>query len=706
MIELQCIALRGLNENCVAISASKARENDWRNGQPLGIKGERGTVGVLLIKNEVEDDYVGMGPTLRINAGVKESEKVTIEEIEINPMVKAKLQPIHDDISELQAKEVLNKSNQFYISKGDRITFTIKGEPLEFQLISCKPKHGWLTLNTKLVVSTKKAKRANCSIPTVSFDDIGGLDETIEAIKEIAVVPIIHPEIYLRAGQDPPKGIVLHGPPGVGKTMLAKALAREAQSTFHSLSGPEVMRGVYGESEKMLRELFEQARRESPSVIYIDEIDAIAASRENQSGELEKRVLTQLLTLMDGFEERGNVLVIGSTNRLESIDLALLRAGRFDRRIHVPYPDIKGREKILEIHSKNMPLEQIDLEEWAMKTNGYTGADLANLCRHSIGIGLRRLFGFERLISEEVFSVEEMETISIIDQDFSDSFELITPIAVAQRRPASMGHIGFDDVVGHTDAKEAMFDHIVLPIKNSEVYSALGLNCSGGVILHGPPGTGKTMLGKAAASQAGVQFMAISGPELISKWVGESERAIRELFQKAEDLSPVVIFLDEFDAIGSKRNGGESSVHSNSVVAQLLSLMDGLGQRSDIFLMASTNQLELVDEAFLRPGRFDKTIIIDKLEFEFFFEFIFKSLQDVPHDVLESEISDLVGRLVDPLPGADLAGLVTSAKRNAARRSIREKIAPRLKIEDFEDALSSKPSLLRGIGAGGGIGYV
>ncbi len=705
MIELQCFAIRGLNGNMVAVSPSTAIENDWRNGQPIGLKGERQTVAVLKIDKELGDNLAGLGPTLRLNAGVQEADKIAIKEIEVNALVKAKLQPIHADLTADQVLEVSQSLSQTYVCKGDRLTFTIKGEPLEFVVSACKPRHGWLGVNTDLQVSTKKAKRINNAIPTISFDDIGGLDETIESIKEIAIVPIVHPEVYRRSGQDPPKGIVLHGPPGVGKTMLAKALAREAQTTFHSISGPEIMRGVYGESEKILRELFDQARKDSPSVIYIDEIDAIASCRENTSGELEKRVLTQLLTLMDGFEERGKVLVIGSTNRLDSIDNALLRAGRFDRRIHVPYPDVEGREKILRIHSSNMPLEDVDLANWAKKTNGYTGADLANLCRHASTVSFRRLFGMERLNSPEEFSEDELNTINILDGDFEDAYDLITPIAIAERRPASMSDVGFDDIIGHEAAKEVLFDHIILPILKPDVYDELDLNCAGGVILHGPPGTGKTMLGKAAASQAGVQFMAVSGPELLSKWVGESERAVRELFQKAEDLAPVVIFFDEFDAIGSHREGGESSVHSNSVVAQLLSMMDGLSQRSNVFLMASTNQLKLVDEAFLRPGCFDRAIPINKLETRDYSKFFSQALKGIPHAIEDEDVLDLVNRLTDPLSGSELSGLITSAKRCAARRCITESSYPNLTMADIEDALSAKSYLLRGLDGGGGAGY-
>jgi transitional endoplasmic reticulum ATPase len=707
MTELKCVALGGLSENTVAVSLSTAQQYDWRNGQPMGIRGGRQTVGILKIQKDVSDGDIGIGPTLRINAKIREAESVEVVQLEANSLSKVKMQPVNDDISQEQINEVVRSIHDIYVSKGDHLVFTIHGEPIEFQIIRCRPGHGWLTGETELGVEKRRTRRPLSNLPTVSFDDIGGLDDTIEAIKEIAIVPIVHPEVYMRTGQEPPKGIVLYGPPGVGKTMLAKALSREAQTTFHSISGPEIMRGVYGESEKILREMFEQARKDSPSVIYIDEIDAITGDRDKVSGELEKRVLTQLLTLMDGFEERGRVLVIGSTNRLDSIDKALLRAGRFDRRIHVPYPDIEGRAKILEIHTKMMPLADMEIDDWARKTNGYTGADIANLCRHASTACLRRQFGLERLITSDDFSDEELEKIEVKGEDFTKAFDLVTPIAVAEHRPASMGHIDFENIIGHEEAKRILNDHIVLPIQNPDIYEKLALTCAGGVILHGPPGTGKTMLGRAAASVAGVQFMAISGPEMLSKWVGESERAVRELFQRAQDLAPVVLFFDEFDAIGRQRNGGESSVHSSSVVAQLLTLMDGLNHRSDIFMMASTNQLELVDSAFLRPGRFDRAISVEKLPASNYSEFFSKVINNIPNNISEEDIDELSGRLSDPLPGAELAGLVTSAKRAAALRTITEKLdSVQMTINDFETALNSSQYLLRGLGGDGGAGYV
>ena len=508
--------------------------------------------------------------------------------------------------------EILNAAvrglRDVYVCKDARFVVNINGDPVELCATKVKPEHGWLVEETTIETRTSPFA-GGANIPTVSFADIGGLDETIAEIKEIAIVPLIHPEVYQKAGQDLPKGILLYGPPGVGKT-LAKALAREAQCNFININGPELFMGTYGDSERKLKEIFAQAKKEAPTVIFIDEIDAIAGSRKDNKGQLEKRILTQLLTELDGFEERGQVLVVGSTNLMDSIDDALLRAGRFDRRIHVPYPDVEGREHILSIHSATMPLEpEFSLNAWAKQTNGFTGADLANLCRYAAVAAMHRVFGNERLMRPEELSEDELSELEISDEDFELAKVRATPYQVERRLPANMGFHDIDDIIGHEEAKAELKEHLVAPIQHKEMFESMGLNCNGGVILHGPPGTGKTMLGKAVASLSGVQFMAVSGPELLSKWVGESERAVRELFQRAQEAAPVVLFFDEFDALGRQRDGGDSSAHSNSVVAQLLTLMDGLGSNEDIYLMASTNQIDLVDRAFLRPGRFDRTIL-------------------------------------------------------------------------------------------------
>ena len=532
-----------------------------------------------------------MGATMRLNANVNEGETIRLRPLAAQAMQRIRFQPLVGDLDDETFNAALRSLRDVYVCKDARFVVNINGEPVELCATKVKPEHGWLVEETTIDARNKAVRRRGANIPTVSFADIGGLDDTIEEIKEIAIVPLIHPEVYQKAGQDPPKGILLYGPPGVGKTLLAKALAREAQCNFININGPELFMGTYGDSERKLRDIFAQAKKEAPTVIFIDEIDAIAASRKDNKGQLEKRILTQLLTELDGFEERGQVLVVGSTNIMESIDDALLRAGRFDRRIHVPYPDIEGREHILSIHSATMPLEpDFSLNAWAKQTNGYTGADLANLCRHAAVLAMHRVYGIERLMQSEELSEDELTELEISDEDFELAMDRATPFQVELRRPTNMGFHDMDEIIGHDDAKAELKEHLVAPIQHKDMFEAMGLNCNGGVILHGPPGTGKTMLGKAVASLSGVQFMAVSGPELLSKWVGESERAVRELFQRAQEAAPVVLFFDEFDALGRQRDGGDSSAHSNSVVAQLLTLMDGLGSNEDIYLMASTNQ--------------------------------------------------------------------------------------------------------------------
>lgn len=551
MISLTCtdIPREGASGRFVEINTEVAEHYGIVNGSPIKIKGGKTTVAIVQCQPNLDPDIISMGSTIRINAKVREGDEVEIAAINAAPMEAAVIAPVARDLTEAEMEMLGSLNLDVYLSKLDHFISYINGEPIEFQIMKCKPSHGWLTSATNCKISSKKSRKATIEVPSISFEDIGGLDDTIEDIKEIAIVPLVHPEVYIKSGQEPPKGILLYGPPGVGKTLLAKALAREAQCKFITISGPEIVSARYGDSEKAVREIFQQAKKEAPAVIYIDEIDAIAGNRKDSRGELEKRILTQLLIELDGFEDRGQVLVVGSTNMMETIDPALLRAGRFDRRIHVPYPDIHGREQILGIHSRNMPLEEINLGEWAKKTVGCSGADLANLCRHASSQAIKRTFGLQRLINPDNFTDEELSELKITEQDFECGFENFTPWATSQRRPAAIGRVEFDDVIGHQSAKNELVEHLVQPINHPEIYHSLGLSASGGILLHGPPGTGKTMLGKAAASLANVQFMAVSGPDFLSKWVGESERAVREIFQRAEELAPVVLFFDEFDAI-------------------------------------------------------------------------------------------------------------------------------------------------------------
>lgn len=698
MIELTCQANANIGENKVAIAFEDCAPNGLRAGSPVMVVGNKKTVAQIVINDAAESGQVLMGATMRLNANVNEGETIRLRPLAAQAMQRIRFQPLVGDLDDETFNAAIHSLRDVYVCKDARFVVNINGEPVELCATKVEPKHGWLVEGTTTDARNKAVRRRGANIPTVSFADIGGLDDTIEEIKEIAIVPLIHPEVYQKAGQDPPKGILLYGPPGVGKTLLAKALAREAQCNFININGPELFMGTYGDSERKLRDIFAQAKKEAPTVIFIDEIDAIAGSRKDNKGQLEKRILTQLLTELDGFEERGQVLVVGSTNIMESIDDALLRAGRFDRRIHVPYPDLEGREHILSIHSATMPLEpEFSLNAWAKQTNGYTGADLANLCRHAAVLAMHRVYGNERLMQPEELSEDELTELEISDEDFELAMERATPFQVELRRPTNMGFHDMDDIIGHEDAKAELKEHLVAPIQHKDMFEAMGLNCNGGVILHGPPGTGKTMLGKAVASLSGVQFMAVSGPELLSKWVGESERAVRELFQRAQEAAPVVLFFDEFDALGRQRDGGDSSAHSNSVVAQLLTLMDGLGSNEDIYLMASTNQLDLVDRAFLRPGRFDRAIYVGPLEKQHFNDFFTNETKDCLSDVSGDEWTAFIKQLVDEATGADLHGLVNTAKRNSVSRAIAhgQNVAV-LEHRDFVAALATVPHLFSG----------
>ncbi len=698
MIELKCRSSPTTGENKISLAYDDCIENGLSMGSLVFVVGGKTTVAQVTISDEAVPGEILMGATMRLNADVNDGDVASIRQLEAEVLQRVRFQPCEAGIDDGLLQQAARQLRDVYVTQNARFLVQVNGEAVELCATKVKPGHGWLVNETQIDVKNRVASRLGPNVPNVSFADIGGLDSTIEEVKEIAIVPLIHPEVYQRAGQDPPKGILMFGPPGVGKTLLAKALAREAQCNFFNINGPELFSAAYGESEKRLREIFARARKEAPSVIYIDEIDAIAGSRKDGKGQLEKRILTQLLTELDGFDDRGQILVVGSTNMLESIDDALLRAGRFDRRIKIPYPDPAGREQILSIHSAGMPLEPgFSLEAWAKKTPGFTGADLANLCRHAAVTAMNRVFGVERLMAPEELREEELETLEVGDLDFEQGKERALPHHVESHRPANMGFHDMDDIVGHDVAKDELNEHLVLPILHKEIYESMGLNCNGGVILHGPPGTGKTMLGKAAASLSGVQFMAVSGPELLSKWVGESERAVRELFQRAQDAAPVVLFFDEFDALGRQRDGGESSSHSNSVVAQLLSLMDGLGSTKDIYLMASTNQIDLVDKAFLRPGRFERAIYVPPLEKRQFFEFFTRQTKGKPCLVSNQQWQAFIARLVDEATGADLQGLLNTAKRNAVSRAIALKQPnPALEERDLILALNGYPHLFAG----------
>ena len=448
----------------------------------------------------------------------------------------------------------------------------------------------------------------SAAAPAVAYEDIGGLDEELDMVREMIELPMRHPELFGTLGIEPPKGVLLHGPPGTGKTLIAKAVANEIDAHFQTISGPEIMSKYYGESEEQLREVFEDAEEHSPAIVFIDELDAIAPKREEAGGDVERRVVAQLLSLMDGLEDRGRITVIGATNRVDAVDPALRRPGRFDREIEIGVPDTAGREEILQIHTRGMPLdEDVDLDRYADHTHGFVGADLESLAKEAAMGALRRVRP-ELDLDEDEIAADVLDTIAVTDDDFREALRGIEPSAMREVF-VDTPDVSWDDVGGLDDAKARLQETIQWPMAHSDAYDRVGLDPSTGVLLHGPPGTGKTLLAKAVANEADANFISIKGPELFNKYVGESEKGVREVFSKARENAPAVVFFDEIDAIAAERGAGMGDNNvGERVVSQLLTELDGLEELEDVVVIATTNRPELIDDALLRPGRLDRHI--------------------------------------------------------------------------------------------------
>ena len=448
----------------------------------------------------------------------------------------------------------------------------------------------------------------SAAAPAVAYEDIGGLDDELDMVREMIELPMRHPELFGTLGIEPPKGVLLHGPPGTGKTLIAKAVANEIDAHFQTISGPEIMSKYYGESEEQLREVFEDAEEHSPAIVFIDELDAIAPKREEAGGDVERRVVAQLLSLMDGLEDRGRITVIGATNRVDAVDPALRRPGRFDREIEIGVPDTAGREEILQIHTRGMPLdEDVDLDRYADHTHGFVGADLESLAKEAAMGALRRVRP-ELDLDEDEIAADVLDTIAVTDDDFREALRGIEPSAMREVF-VDTPDVSWDDVGGLDDAKARLQETIQWPMAHSDAYDRVGLDPSTGVLLHGPPGTGKTLLAKAVANEADANFISIKGPELFNKYVGESEKGVREVFSKARENAPAVVFFDEIDAIAAERGAGVGDNNvGERVVSQLLTELDGLEELEDVVVIATTNRPELIDDALLRPGRLDRHI--------------------------------------------------------------------------------------------------
>ncbi|HEX9196630.1 MAG TPA: CDC48 family AAA ATPase, partial [Candidatus Bathyarchaeia archaeon] len=519
-------------------------------------------------------------------------------------------------------------------------------------------------------------------IPIVTYEDIGGLHSEIQRIREMVELPLRHPELFQRLGIEPPKGVFLYGPPGCGKTLLAKAVANESDANFYVISGPEIMSKFYGESEARLREIFQKAQETAPSIIFIDEMDAIAPKREEVTGEVERRVVAQLLSLMDGMGARGNIIVIGATNRPNAIDPALRRPGRFDREIEIGVPDKMGRYEVLQIHTRTMPLaSDVGLPRLSDICHGYTGADISALCREAAMKALRRYLPEINLEEERVPSgiLEKME---VNLEDFMNAYREITPTAMREVY-IEVPTVHWSDVGGLTEVKQQLQEAVEWPLKKPEVFKRVGIRAPKGILLFGPPGCGKTMLARSVATESEANFISIKGPELFSKWVGESEKAIREVFRKGRTAAPSIIFFDELDSVVPRRGTGfgDSGV-SERVISQLLTELDGIESLENVVVIGATNRPDIIDPAILRPGRFDRLIFVPAPDHATRMQILKIHCTNMP---LSQDVDlDHVASQTGGYSGADLEAVVREAGLVSLRRDIESKNVTR---EDFRDAL-------------------
>jgi transitional endoplasmic reticulum ATPase len=587
------------------------------------------------------------------------------------------------------------------MAKGDTIPINVMGQRIDLVVISTNPS-GPVIVNdsTKITVSEESAKAQQVSreggAPSITYEDIGGLGDAVGRVREMIELPLRHPELFKRLGVEAPKGVLLHGPPGTGKTLLAKAVANETNANFYTIGGPEIMSKFYGESEEKLRNVFQQAEKNAPSIIFIDEIDSIAPKREEVSGEVERRIVAQLLSLMDGMSSRGKVVVIGATNRVNAIDPALRRPGRFDREIEIGVPDRNGRLEILQIHTRGMPLaKDVNLDKLADISHGFVGADLQALAKEAAIRALRRVLP-EIDLSSESIPAETLRKIIVTMQDFTDVIKEMEPSAMREVF-VEVPDVRWEDIGGLSSIKQELQEAVEWPLKYQAVFTYADAMPPKGILLYGPPGTGKTLMAKAAANESEANFISIKGPELLSKWVGESEKGVREVFRKARQAAPCIIFFDEIDAIAPRRGGGFSgdSHVTERLISQLLTELDGLEILTNVVVIGATNRPDIIDAALLRPGRFDRLLYVPSPDRNSRIQIIKIHTKKKPlaDDVDIEKLADHTDRYT----GADIASLSSAAVMLALREHISKYKDPKeadshtqeLKIhmKHFEDAI-------------------
>jgi transitional endoplasmic reticulum ATPase len=646
-------------------------DQKWNTGQILELTYNKKTHVKLWpgAPEEYGSGIIKIDGMTRQNIGAGIGDKISLKIVEVVSAEQIVLSPTEKITAEgLQDYMIYNYLNHVFTT-GDSISLnTQMGGRVQFIVTSTKPSKPVLVTENTVFKLGAMTKAIDSSVPRITYDELGGLKNEVQKIREMVELPMRHPELFDKIGVEAPKGVLLYGPPGTGKTLLAKAVAGETNAHFTSISGPEIMGKHYGESEERIREIFTQAEENAPSIIFIDEIDSIAPKRDEVSGELEKRIVSQLLTLMDGMKSRGKVVVIAATNRPDSIDSALRRPGRFDREIEIGIPDDEGRFDILSIHTRGMPIdEKVDLKQISKTTHGFVGADLEVLSKEAAMRSLRRILP-EIDLDEEKISSEFLQKIQITSDDFREALKEVKPSALREVQ-VQIPDVSWDDVGGLDELKEELKEAVEWPIKYKDAYDYVNIESPKGILLHGPPGTGKTLIAKALAKMTESNFISIKGPELLSKWVGESEKGVREIFRKARQAAPCIIFLDEVDALVPRRGSGGSDSHvTENVVSQILTEIDGLEELNNVLIIGATNRLDIVDEALLRPGRFDRIIKVpnpDTNGRKHIFEIHTKN-KPLGNNV---KISEIV-RLTNDFSGAEIAAVANRAAITALKRYV------------------------------------
>ena len=666
-------------------------------GDIVEIHGRRRDPTVAIVwRARTEDEGKGIvrvDGLIRNNAKVNLGDKVEVKKAQVKPALKVVLAPMMDQSGRVQfgpgiEEVILRGLNRRPLTKGDVVIvpgLTLMGGRLPFAVTVVQPK-GIIQIQADTVIQVHEdpVKEEELTTTGVAYEDIGGLKEEIKKVREMIELPLKHPELFDALGIDPPKGVLLYGPPGTGKTLLAKAVANESGANFLSIQGPEIMNKYYGESEAHLRQKFEEAETNSPSIIFIDELDSIASKRDETQGEVERRVVAQLLTLMDGLQARGQVIVIAATNRPDAIDQALRRPGRFDREIEIGIPDRDGRKEVLQVHTRGMPIPRDkdghwkEIDHFAEITHGFVGADLAALAREAAMSALRRYL--PEIDLDEPIPPKLLQEMKVTNDDFKEALKDVEPSALREIM-VEIPKVKWDEVGGLEDVKQQLKESVEWPLSNPEGFERLGIKPPRGLLLYGPPGNGKTLIAKAIATESAANFIAIKGPEVMSKWVGESEKKLREVFRKAKQVSPCIVFLDELDALAPTRGTGGDNNVSDRLVDQLLTSMDGLENMEGVITIGATNRPEIIDQALLRPGRFDRMILVGEPDEDARKKILKIHTKSVP---LKNVKLGILAKKMVGYSGADIEGVVREAAILALRKDPKAK---EVTMKHFEEAL-------------------